>query len=171
MKNKVYLSLGSNVDRERTYPRAVALLTGLGTVAAVSQVYETRPVGMDDADNFFNGAVLLLTDLTPADLKRRLRDEVEAPLGRRRDPDNRFTPRTIDVDITLWNDDVLEVGDQSIPDPDLLRHVHVAVPLAELAPNLIHPETGQTLRDIADGLLACDPVPPRLRPDIRLEFD
>lgn len=173
MKQNVYLLIGSNVDRERCYPKAVHLLASFGKVKKVSPVYETEPVDMVDADNFFNGALLLATDLRPEDLKRRIRQEVEEPLGRVRGPGMKFQPRTIDVDIALWNDHVGFIGSTPVPDPDILKHLHVARPLADIAPDLVHPVTGQTLADIAAGLeralLGKGPLPVP-RPDIILKF-
>jgi 2-amino-4-hydroxy-6-hydroxymethyldihydropteridine diphosphokinase len=161
------------VDRERCYPEAVRLLASFGKVKKVSPVYETEPVGMVDADSFFNGALLLATDLRPEDLKRRIREDIEEPLGRVRGPGMKFQPRTIDVDIALWNDHVGFIGSTPVPDPDILKHLHVARPLADIAPDLVHPVTGQILADIAADLeRACRgkgplPVP---RPDIILKF-
>lgn len=169
MKNKAYLLVGSNVDRERCYPEAIRLITSLGEVMAVSTVFETQPVGMDGVGDFFNGALLLATDLGPEELKRRLLRDVEAPLGRVRRKRGKPKPRTIDVDIALWGDLVGHIAGRPVPDPDILRHLHVAWPLAEIAGELIHPETGQTLRKIADTLAETGPLP-RPRPDIILEF-
>lgn len=169
MKHSVYLLLGSNVDRERCYPAAVGLITSLGEVVAVSPVYETEPVGMSGAPDFFNGALLLITELEPEELKRRLRREVEAPLGRVRRPGGRPAPRTIDVDIALWDDLVGTIAGKPLPDPDILKHLHVARPLADIAPQLRHPACGRTLAEIAAHLERTGPLP-RPRPDVMLEY-
>lgn len=169
MKHSVYLLLGSNVDRERCYPEAVRLIASFGEVAAVSPVYETVPVGMNGAPDFFNGALLLVTELEPEELKRRLRQEVEEPLGRVRQGRGRPAPRTIDVDIALWDDEVGSIAGNPVPDPDILKHLHVARPLADIAPGLHHPGTGRTLAEIAAGLERTGPLP-RPRPDVMLEF-
>ena len=165
----VYLLLGSNVDKERCYPAAIRQITSLGEVIRVSPVYETEPVGMPGADNFFNGAVLLATDLAPEELKLRLRRDVEERLGRVRKPGGPVAPRTIDVDIALWDDRVGTLAGGQVPDPDILRHIHVARPLADIAPELEHPETGQTLAEIASDLSGLGPVP-LLRPDVVLDY-
>ena len=174
--SRVYLLLGSNVDRERCYPRALKLIARLGRVQAVSPVYETTPVGMVGADDFFNGALLLVTELEPEELKNRLRREVEEALGRVRHPGKGYQPRTIDVDIALWEEFEGQIGGSPVPDPDILRHIHVARPLADIAPDLRHPRTGQTLAEIAremeknlerggEGVVPL----PRKRPDIILD--
>ena len=171
MRSRVFLLLGSNVDRERCYLEAVKLIAALGEVLAVSPVYETAPVGMEGADDFFNGAMLLATGLEPEVLKERLRREVEEPLGRVRRPGgSSYVPRTMDVDIALWDDRVGRIGNNPVPDPDILRHIHVARPLADIAPDHPHPETGETLAAIARRLEQEGNVAlPRLRADIILE--
>jgi 2-amino-4-hydroxy-6-hydroxymethyldihydropteridine diphosphokinase len=163
------LTLGSNVDAARNYPAAVRLLRALGRVAGVSPVYETEPVGMRGAARFLNGALLLLTDLDPVVLKSRLRLDVEQALGRERPTGPGWAPRTIDVDIALWDDLVGEILGSRVPDPDILRHLHVTRPLADLAPLLVHPEDGRTLAAIAADLEARADVLPVPRPDIVLE--
>ncbi len=164
-----YLTLGSNVDAARNYPAAVALLRSLGEVVAASPVYETEPVGMRGEANFLNGAVLLRTSLEPAVLKARLRLDVEEALGRRRPEGAGWVPRTIDVDIALWDDLVGEILGSPVPAPDILRHLHVARPLADLAPDLRHPTDGRTLETIAAALERTARLLPVRRPDIELE--
>ncbi|MFO7608072.1 MAG: 2-amino-4-hydroxy-6-hydroxymethyldihydropteridine diphosphokinase [Candidatus Krumholzibacteriia bacterium] len=166
---EVHLTLGSNVEAARNYPAAVRLLRGLGEVAAVSPVYETVPVGMRGAANFLNGAVLLRTGLTPVVLKTRLRLDVEEVLGRERPAGEGWAPRTIDVDIALWGDLVGEILGRRVPDPDIVRHLHLAQPLADLSPELVHPADGRTLAQVAADLRATADVQPVPRPDIVLE--
>lgn len=169
MKYSVYLLVGSNVNKEKCYPEAIRKIASLGEVTAVSPVYETVPVGMQAVENFFNGALLLQTDLEPEALKARLLRDVEEPLGRVRGTRGHPVPRTIDVDIALWGDRVGTIAGRPVPDPDILKHIHVARPLADLAPLLRHPQTGQTMAEIANKLDTPGPLP-RLRPDIILEF-
>ena len=111
MKQAVYLTLGSNLNQERCYPLAVKKLTDLGEIAAVSPVYQTEPVGLEEgAGKFFNGAVLLLTELVPEELKTRLREDVEIALGRIHLPGEAWLSRPIDVDIALWGNMVGEIA-------------------------------------------------------------
>jgi 2-amino-4-hydroxy-6-hydroxymethyldihydropteridine diphosphokinase len=170
MKQSVYLSLGSNINQERCYPLAVKKLAELGEIAAVSPVYETEPVGLEEgAGRFFNGAVLLLTELTPEELKTRLRFDVEEALGRVHLRGKPWLSRPIDVDIALWGDTVGSILGRAVPDPDILRFVHVALPLADLAPDLVHPVDGRTLAEIADELVGTGTLPQE-RPDITLDY-
>lgn len=151
--NIAYLSLGSNVDKERNLAACVRLLAQHGRVVAVSAVYETAAVGNPGDPPFFNAAVALETDMEPAELKERVLRRIEQQLGRRRTADPN-APRTIDIDISLFNDAVTHVGKRRIPDPEILRHPHVAVPLADIAPDYRHPELGESLRDIAHRVQA-----------------
>ncbi len=146
--NLAYLSLGSNIEPERHLPAAVAHLAQYGRVRTVSTVWETRPVGFSDQPNFLNAALLLETDLSAQALREEAIASIEAVLGRVR-TENKNAPRTIDIDIMLFNHDILQVGRRHIPDPEVLERPFVAIPLAQIAPGYIHPETGQTLEDIA----------------------
>lgn len=166
MSNRAFLALGSNIEPETNLPRCVALLCEHCRVVAVSRVYETAPVGFTEQANFLNAAVLVETSLGPADLKVEVLGDIEAQLGRVR-TENKNAPRTIDVDIALFNAEVLEVGARRIPDPEILEFGHIALPLADLAPDYRHPETGQTLAEIA-APFSSDPTL-QIRPDIHLE--
>lgn len=163
--NDVYLLLGSNIDRERNLPEAVRLLCQMTDVVAVSTVYETAPVGLTAQPSFFNAAAHIRTSLSPSAIKQMIIQPIEHTLKRVRLPDKN-APRTIDLDIVLYNLEILEYDGRHIPDPDLLLFSHVAVPVAELAPTLRHPETGATLKEIAEGLIAAAPLIPR--PNIQL---
>lgn len=153
-RNIVYISLGANIAPERNLREAVALLRSGTTVLAVSPVYRTPPQGDTQQPAFLNMAVKAHTLRSPLDFKRRVIDRIERKLKRQRDPHNVNAPRTIDLDIALWNDEMLEYGSKPwrIPDTDISRYAHVAVPLADLAPDYAHPQTGETLRKIAGRL-------------------
>jgi 2-amino-4-hydroxy-6-hydroxymethyldihydropteridine diphosphokinase len=150
MKRAV-ISLGSNVDKEKNMPAAVALIRERCGLLAVSPVYETLPMGLHNQSNFFNAAALVETALSPAELKKEVLDWLEDRLGRVRQPD-RNAPRTIDADLTLYGDEVLDYKGHHVPDPDLLRFAHVAVPVADLLPDGHHPETGESLPALAARL-------------------
>ena len=133
-------------------------------LVAVSPVYETTPVGSTEQPNFLNAAALVETDLAAAELKIQALQVIEGQLGRVRTEDKN-APRTIDLDIALFGDQVLDLGPRHIPDPDILRYPHIAVPLADLAPTMRHPEDGRTLLEIAESLPATGLAS---RPDIVL---
>jgi 2-amino-4-hydroxy-6-hydroxymethyldihydropteridine diphosphokinase len=150
--NRAFISLGSNIDKERNLPAAVRLLAERCRLVAVSTVYETLPAGLPEQANYLNAAVLVETELGPAELKEQILTRVEQDLDRVRTAD-RHAPRTIDVDLALFNDAVLEYDGHQIPDPDLLKYPHAAVPIADIAPDLPHPETGEPMHVIASRLL------------------
>jgi 2-amino-4-hydroxy-6-hydroxymethyldihydropteridine diphosphokinase len=157
-----YLSLGSNLDKEHNLREAVRLLAAHGRLVAVSAVFETAPVGNPDDPTFFNAAVALETELSPAELKQQVLATIEQRLGRQRSADPN-APRTIDIDLSLYDDAILALGARQIPDPDILRFAHVAAPLADLAPAYRHPETGETLAAIAQRVGAAAGQPSVLR--------
>lgn len=170
----VVLLLGSNIDKERNLPRALALLDELTRVVAVSAVYESAPVGLEEQPPYFNAAVLIETELTAVGIKRTLIGAVEQALRRVRTADKN-APRTIDLDIVLYDDGVFTyTGDDGrsrrVPDPDLLKFPHVAVPVADLLPEGVHPETGQPLAELAATLMAAATINGRPPLFMRADF-
>lgn len=147
----VYISLGSNIDPEANLKRAIDLIGQRCTVLAVSHAYRTPPQGFIDQDDFFNLAVKITTDLDAVTLKHSVLDWIERELKRVRDPNNKNAPRTIDLDISLWNNDIFDYGEKPwhVPDRDILRFAHVALPLAEIAPDYMHPTEHVALKMIA----------------------
>jgi 2-amino-4-hydroxy-6-hydroxymethyldihydropteridine diphosphokinase len=162
--NRVFVALGSNIEPTRNIREAVRLLALRCKLIAVSAVYQTKPVGKTDQPDFLNAAVLIETELGAAELKIQVLQEIERTLGRVRSADKN-APRTIDLDITLCNHEVFDLEHRHIPDPDLLRYPHIAVPISDLAPQYVHPESGETLKEIADRLSSVGLLP---RSDIEL---
>ncbi len=151
-KNRAVISVGSNINKEENLPESIRLLAQHCRVVAVSPVYETLPVGLPDQPNFFNAAVIVETEMQPAALKKQVLAMIEERLQRQRSPD-RNAPRTIDLDLALYNDEIGEYDGHELPDPDVLRFAHVAVPIADMAPQMAHPQTGEAMRAIARRLL------------------
>jgi 2-amino-4-hydroxy-6-hydroxymethyldihydropteridine diphosphokinase len=164
--NLAYLSLGSNIDPERNLRAAVTLLARYGQIRAVSTVLETPPLGYTRQANFLNAALLLETPLTAPALREEAIPAVESELGRVRSA-NKNGPRTIDIDIMLFNRDVLQMGHRHVPDPEVLERPYVTISLAEIAPDYEHPETGRTLQEIAAGLEPAE-LGIRIRSDVVL---
>jgi 2-amino-4-hydroxy-6-hydroxymethyldihydropteridine diphosphokinase len=163
---RAFIALGSNINPEYNMREAVRRLASRCRLLAVSPVYETAPVGKTDQPNFLNAAALIETDLTAAELKTQVLQVIERELGRGAAgarTEDKNAPRTIDLDIALFGEQVLDVGPRHIPDPDISKYPHIAVPLADLAPRQLHPETGRTLLEIAQALPARGLV---RRPDV-----
>lgn len=144
----VWIALGSNIDPESNLPAAVDSLGLLGTIQKCSSIWQSRPVGDTDQDDFCNATVLLETELELYELRHSLR-MIEEQLGRVRDPDNKNAARTIDLDIVLFDELVVSTSEMTIPDPEIESRAFLAIPLAELSPELKHPHTGVELREIA----------------------
>ena len=151
----ILLSLGSNIEPHRYLVAATKRLASDVRVVAASAVFRTTPVGGSHGPTFLNAALLIHCDLTPGDLKFGVLRPLEQELGRVRSND-RNAPRTIDVDISLFGQRVVqqESLQLAIPDPDILTQAYVAVPLADLAPSLIHPVADLSLQEIV-GRLDC----------------
>jgi len=149
-ENRAFLALGSNIDPVNNLPAAVEKLSSYGTVLATSTVWESAPFDGSAQPNFWNAAVFFETSLSANELKFTAIDEIENALHRVRDPGDKNAARTIDIDIALFNREILRVGNSTIPDPALLERAFIAIPLAELDGDYVHPETHQTLSQIAD---------------------
>jgi len=148
----VYVGLGSNLgDREGTIRRALELLAAGGDIEieAVSSLRETDPDGYEDQPRFLNGAAALRTQLNPQEVLERLQD-VERQLGRDRSGP-RFGPRTIDLDLLLYDGERLEEPGLRIPHPRLAERRFVLEPLAELDSGLEVPGRG-SVRALLAGL-------------------
>jgi len=150
--NRVYLALGSNINPERNLPDAVQALCAFGRLVTASQVWEAPPADHSTQPNYLNAAVLLETSMNARDLYQKMVGRVEKLLGRKRDPLNKYAPRTIDVDIALFNHEVIRLDHRKIPDPEILKRAFLAIPLSEIDPSYVHPLQGKTLKTIAERL-------------------
>ena len=143
---KVYLGLGSNLgDRAANIKKALQLLESQMELTAVSPLYETEPVGVKKQPLFLNAVCAGQTTLAPQALLEFVKG-IEKKMGRT--PTVRFGPRLIDIDILFYDDLVLETPTLQIPHPRLTRRAFVLVPLAQIAPHLVHPASGLTIREI-----------------------
>jgi 2-amino-4-hydroxy-6-hydroxymethyldihydropteridine diphosphokinase len=153
----VYVGVGSNLgDRQANIDRAIQLLKENEDVevVAVSSLIESAPEGGQGGD-YLNGAIHLKTELLPPDLLSQLKT-VERRLGRQKAAPN--APRPLDLDILFYDDVVIVDGKTlSIPHPRMEKRVFVLKPLCEIAPELVHPRSGKTVRALLDEL-AHDPT-------------
>ena len=145
------LSLGSNVEPLRYVPRALALLGARHEILAVSPWYRSPAVGGTGAQpEFLNLAVRVATDLGPRALREACR-RTEDACDRRRVAD-RYAPRTMDIDVVLMGDLVLEFETWRLPDPQLASQAFVLVPCADVWPDALHPELLRTLATLCEDL-------------------
>jgi 2-amino-4-hydroxy-6-hydroxymethyldihydropteridine diphosphokinase len=155
LKNKPFrtalIGLGSNISPERNLTRAVDLLCQYLIVEKVSTAWETPPDGLKGA-NFLNAAVQVSTQLSPGLLKNLVLRPIEVRLGRVRTA-NKYAPRTIDLDILVYDGRTL--------DPKIWSLAFLAVPLAEIIPGYRNPETGEPVEEAAARLVQLTPVRPR----------
>lgn len=146
---RVHLSLGANLgDRKGHLEAAIAALDALSgvRVVMVSSIYETEPVGPVEQPAFFNAAAEIETALGPLALLNAVK-ALEKQLGRT--PSEPWGPRVIDIDLVMWEDNVAETGTLTLPHPAYRDRAFVLVPMAEIAPGLADPRTGETMAELA----------------------
>lgn len=154
VKKTAYLSLGSNLgDRAANLREAERRLEQLGRIAAVSSIYETEPVEVECPQSWFlNCAVAVETELMPQQfLVQTL--ALEEAMGRRRQNQQK-APRTVDIDIVLFGDDVVHARGLEIPHPAMHRRRFVLEPLAEISPGIRHPVLKRSVAELLAELPA-----------------
>ena len=151
MPHRAYIGIGSNLgDRRANAIEAMRRVGELPTTRVVraSSLYESEPLG--DAKTWFvNSVIELETDLAAAVMLKRLK-AIEEAMGRKRVKGKRWGSRIIDLDILFWNHEVIQKRNLKVPHPELHKRRFVLLPLAELAPQVIHPQLGTSV----SGLLA-----------------
>lgn len=142
----IFLALGSNLgDRQANLQAAVTSLAPGVSLIRQSSVYQTEPWGYTDQPLFLNQVIEARTELPPQDLLAYLK-HLEHTLGR--EATFRYGPRVVDLDILLYGDQVVSLPGLNIPHPRLAERAFVLVPLAELAPDLVHPVEGVTVKEL-----------------------
>jgi 2-amino-4-hydroxy-6-hydroxymethyldihydropteridine diphosphokinase len=160
---RAWVSIGSNQARERSVRGAVAALAERFGPLVLSRVYESEAVGFEGAP-FLNLVAGLDTDASVGEINAALR-EIEDAFGRVRGPE-KFAPRTLDLDLLTYGDAVGTIDGCALPRDEILRYAFVLGPLAEVAPEEIHPQTGRTYRELWDAFdQAAQPLTP-----VRFDF-
>ncbi len=148
MTAKVYVALGSNLGDRRAYlARAAERLGSYVNELQASSVYETEPWGYEDQPAFLNQVLAGETELEPLQLLTRLK-QIETELGR--EERFRYGPREIDLDLLLYGRQVLRTPQLELPHPRLHERAFVLVPLADLAPDLVHPVLEKTIVELLE---------------------
>ena len=137
---RAFIALGSNLDPERHLPAALRLLAERVCLVAISTFYASPALDRPEQPDFYNGAVEIDTDLPPCELKYAVLREIEAALGRRRGAD-KYAAREIDLDLIWYDNLVVNEPELVLPDPEIAARPFLAVPLAELAPDLVPGKT------------------------------
>ncbi|MCD7899663.1 MAG: 2-amino-4-hydroxy-6-hydroxymethyldihydropteridine diphosphokinase [Bacteroides sp.] len=148
--SKVYLSLGSNLgDKEKNLRDAVLKIEErIGKVISLSALYNTAPWGFESENSFLNAAIAIETSLTPHEILIATQ-QIEKELGRfRKSVNQQYTDRLIDIDLLIVDDLIYKENDLVLPHPFMTERLFVMEPLAEIAPCLIHPVSGKTMKEI-----------------------
>lgn len=153
-----YLGVGSNIRPEENIRKALTVLQHYLDVVAVATVYRTVPIGRPEQDEYLNTVWQIRTHYTPEHIKFRILRRLEADLGRHRTID-KYAPRPIDLDLILYDDLVVRSDELVLPDPDIRTRWFLAVPLLELAPTLILPDTWEPLQQVVAAFGAVNPTP------------
>lgn len=147
--NKVYLLLGSNIgNSQELFSKAIRLLQSrLGEVINQSAIYKSPPWGFDHNNDFLNQALCITTDFTPQQVLKECLS-IELYLGRIRDDVNTYQARTIDIDILLFNNDIVAQKALKIPHIHLHNRRFALLPLSEIASDVIHPNFESTIEQL-----------------------
>ena len=142
---EVFVSIGSNVDRGHNVREGLRRLAEAYGALRLSPVYETAAVGFE-GDDFYNLVAAFETEESPRDVVERLH-AIEAACGRDRNGP-RFGPRTLDIDLLLYGDEVIDTPELKLPRPEITRYAFVLRPLADLAGSRLHPLEGRSYAEL-----------------------
>lgn len=146
---KVFIALGGNIGNvSRNFEIAIKKIEEIiGYVIKQSSLYKTEPWGNKNQDDFLNKVMCVETNLNPDEVLKNI-IAIEKMMGRNRNKDNQFAPRTIDIDILFYNGNIINTGNLVVPHPRLHLRNFVLTPLMEIAPGFIHPLFNKTIKDL-----------------------
>ena len=152
--NKIVLSIGSNIDKEINIPRSLTLLKSYYPKVYTSSIYETYKVNPDSSvnndKNFWNLIAIIESGKTYSIIYKEIK-EIEKNLGREKNKEDKYYDRSIDIDIILFNQDIIYLNDEiKVPHQELGNCFYVDIPLLELDPSTVHPLKNKTIEEIVD---------------------
>jgi len=147
---RIYIGIGSNVgNRKNNISNAVKLLKTEFKVIKLSSLYETEPIGIKDQDWFINAVVCVETEANPQEIKKILQN-IEKKLQRIKTIKN--GPRTIDLDILLYGNEIINEKDLIIPHKEMYKRKFVLIPFNEIAPGVIHPILNKNINTLLNKI-------------------
>ena len=172
MKARAFIAVGSNISPEENVRAALLILARQEQIVDVSTIYRTAPEDRPDQPDFYNCVVEIKTEKTPEKLKYQVLRHIEAGLGRQRTSD-KSAPRTIDLDLMLYDNLILDTDRLVLPDPEISSRSFLATCLSELAPDLILPGTNSRIADLSarfspDNMHPLEDYTARVRSDLHL---
>ncbi|MCP3849000.1 MAG: 2-amino-4-hydroxy-6-hydroxymethyldihydropteridine diphosphokinase [Gammaproteobacteria bacterium] len=156
-KHLVYVGIGSNIEQEKYIRLSIEYLKesfGKHCQLSLSPVYKTKAIGFE-GDDFYNLVACFTTDLSPHDVEKSLKD-IEHQNGRRRDQE-KFSARTLDIDLLLYDQEIIKSHEVNIPRDEIEKYAFVLSPLADLSPELIHPQTKKSMAEMWQALSRSTP--------------
>ncbi len=154
----VYIGVGSNIEPESNIADALIRLSEHVGITGISSFYKTAPLLRENQGDYLNGVWQISTSIPPEGLKSGVLRRIEEELHRNRESD-KYAPRTIDLDLLLYGDVVIQEDDLTIPDPDICKRSFIAFPLSELNPDLVMPDTKEPLIDLLGALSKENMIP------------
>ena len=145
---RFYIGLGSNIgDRENNIAIALKEIQSIGVVEKRSTIYESKPLGFKDQDDFLNAVCILNANIDAFNLLKRLK-LIEKKMGREKSI--KWGPRLIDLDIIDWEGETINMHELTIPHPEMQKRKFVLFPLSEIDPDFVH-KNGRTIRQLLDN--------------------
>lgn len=166
---RAFIGIGSNIEPEKNVRAAIRSLAQQTRVVGISMVYCTGALNRPEQPHYFNCVVEIETEAPPAEVKHGILRPIENSLGRKRSAD-KYAPRTIDLDLLIYGDLVMDAEDIRLPDPEILQRPFLAIPLLELAPDLLLAGYNLRIGEIAarlpqDGMRSLEDYTRLLRED------
>lgn len=169
-----FIGIGSNIEPEKNVRAAIRSLAQQARLVGISTVYRTDALGRPEQHPYYNCVVEIETEAPPSEVKHGMLRPIEHSLGRQRSED-KYAPRTIDLDLIVYDDLAMDAEGIKLPDPDILLRPFLAIPLFELAPDLVLAGYHRRIGDIAarmpqDGMQPLKEYSMLLREEALLSF-